>query len=133
MYPSKKKQKRKRKVVSWKRKRQAGGFWNCYDFAYTDRDVVNQAAKVALGAIKGATNDINNMAKQRIDQIIPQGGNKIERVLPKILRRAIKDVYETPFKLLRNFGKQTKQTKKKNIELIYFYLLLLYLHKSSNN
>ena len=95
--------------------------------------MVNQAAKVALGAIKGATNDINNMAKQRIDQIIPQGGNKIERVLPKILRRAIKDVYETPFKLLRNFGKQTKQTKKKNIELIYFYLLLLYLHKSSNN
>ena len=65
------------------------GFWNCYDFAYTDRDVVNQATKVALGAIKGATNDINNMAKQRIDQIIPQGGNKIERVLPKILRRAI--------------------------------------------
>ena len=91
------------------------GFWNCYDFAYTDRDVVNQATKVALGAIKGATNDINNMAKQRIDQIIPQGGNKIERVLPKILRRAIEDVYETPFRLLRNFGKQQLNKLKRKI------------------
>ena len=91
------------------------GFWNCYDFAYTDRDVVNQATKVALGAIKGATNDINNMAKQRIDQIIPQGGNKIERVLPKILRRAIEDVYETPFRLHRNFGKQQLNKLKRKI------------------
>ena len=65
--------------------------------------MVNQVTKVAVGAIKGATNDINNMAKQRIDLIIPQGGNKIERVLPKILRRAIEDVYETPFRLLGNF------------------------------
>ena len=91
------------------------GFWNCYDFAYTERDVVNQATKVALGAIKGATNNINNMAKQRIDQIIPQGGNKIERVLPKILRRAIEDVYETPFRLLRNFGKQQLNKLKRKI------------------
>ena len=91
------------------------GFWNCYDFAYTDRDVVNQATKVELGAIKGAANDINNMVKQRIDQIIPQGGNKIERVLPKILRRAIEDVYETPFRLLRNFGKQQLNKLKRKI------------------
>ena len=91
------------------------GFWNCYDFAYTDRDVVNQATKVVLGAIKGATNDINNMAKQRIDLIIPQGGNKIERVLPKILRRAIEDVYETPFRLLGNFGKQQLNKLKRKI------------------
>ena len=77
--------------------------------------MVNQAAKVALGAIKGATNDINNMAKQRIDQIIPQGGNKIERVLPKILRRAIEDVYETLFRLLGNFGKQQLNKLKRKI------------------
>ena len=55
------------------------------------------------------------MAKQRIDQIIPQGGNKIERVLPKILRRAIEDVYETPFRLLRNFGKQQLNKLKRKI------------------
>ena len=77
--------------------------------------MVNQVAKVALGAIKGATNDINNMAKQRIDLIIPQGGNKIERVLPKILRRAIEDVYETPFRLLGNFGKQQLNKLKRKI------------------
>ena len=77
--------------------------------------VVNQVAKVALSAIKGATNDINNMAKQRIDLIIPQGGNKIERVLPKILRRAIEDVYETPFRLLGNFGKQQLNKLKRKI------------------
>ena len=55
------------------------------------------------------------MAKQRIDQIIPQGGNKIERVLPKILRRAIEDVYETPFRLLGNFGKQQLNKLKRKI------------------
>ena len=55
------------------------------------------------------------MAKQRIDLIIPQGGNKIERVLPKILRRAIEDVYETPFRLLGNFGKQQLNKLKRKI------------------
>ena len=56
-----------------------------FDSAYAGRDVVNQAAKVAPGVIKGAANDINNMAKQRIDQIISQGGKEIECVLPKFL------------------------------------------------
>ena len=44
--------------------------------------------------------------KERINQVISQGGKEIERVLPKILRGAIEDVYQTPFRLLRNFGKQ---------------------------
>ena len=43
--------------------------------------------------IRGATNNINNIAKQRIDQIISQGGKEAERFLLKILRRAIEDVY----------------------------------------
>ena len=75
-----------------------------YDFAYASRDTVNQAAKVAPGVIKAATND-NNIAKQRIDQIISQGGNEVEFVLPKTLRGAIEDIYQTPFRLLENFGK----------------------------
>ena len=53
-------------------------------------------------------------AKQRIDQIISQGGKEVEPVLPKILRGAIEDVYQTPFRLLRNFGKQ-QLNKLKNI------------------
>ena len=63
------------------------------DFAYAGKDTVNQAAKVAPGMIRGATNNINNIAKQRIDQIISQGGKEAERFLLKILRRAIEDVY----------------------------------------
>ena len=78
---------------------------NRYDFAYAGRDTVNQAAKVAPSVIKNARNEINNIAKQRIDQIISQDGNKIERVFPKVLRGAIESVYQTPFRLLGNFGK----------------------------
>ena len=40
----------------------------------TSNQVVNQPAKVTPGITKGTTNDINNIAKQRIDQIISQGG-----------------------------------------------------------
>ena len=87
---------------------------NRYDFVYAGRDVLNQAAKVAPGVSKGTTNDISNIAKQRIDQIISQGGKEVEPVLPKILRGAIEDVYQTPFRLLRNFGKQ-QLNKLKNI------------------
>ena len=84
-------------------------------YAYAGRDTVNQAAKVAPGVIKGATNDINNIAKQRIDQIISQGGKKIERTPPKALRRAIEDVYQTPFRLLGNFEKQQLNKLKRKI------------------
>ena len=87
-------------------KRQRGGFLNHYDFAYAGRDTVNQAAKVSPGVIKVATNDINKIAEQRINQIISQGGKEMERVLPKILWGAIEDVYHMSFRLLGNFGKQ---------------------------
>ena len=113
--PQKKRQERKRRVVSRKRKRQAGGFLSCYDFAYVGRDTVNPAAKVAPGIIKGATNNINNIAKQRIDQITSQGGKEIERVLPNVLRGAIEDVYQIPFRLLGNFGKQQLNKLKRKI------------------
>ena len=88
---------------------------NRYDFAYAGRDTVNQAAKVAPGIIKWATNDINRIAKQRIDQIISQGGKEIECALPKGLRGAIEDAYQTPFRLLGNFGKQQLNKLKRKI------------------
>ena len=50
---------KEKKVIRQKIKRQIGGFLNCYDLAYAGRDRVNQAAKVAPGAIKGATNKID--------------------------------------------------------------------------
>ena len=92
-----------------------GDFFNHYDFAYAGRYTVNLAAKVAPGVIKVTTNDINEVAKNRINQIIFQGGKEVERVLPKILRRAIEDVYRTPFRLLGNFGKKQLNKIKRKI------------------
>ena len=74
MYRQRKKQK-KRRVATRRRNRQTGGFLNCYDFAYTVRDTVNQAAKVSPGVIKNSSNGINNLAQQRIDQSISKGGS----------------------------------------------------------
>ena len=39
----------------------------------------------------------------------------MERVLPKMLRGTIEDVYETPFRLLGDFGKQQFNKIKKKI------------------
>lgn len=69
---------------------------NRYDFAYDDRDTVNQFAKVTPGVFKSATKDIDEIAKNTINQIVSIGGAEIERVLPKILLG--EDVYQTPFK-----------------------------------
>ena len=89
------------RCTNQKQKRQLGGFLNCYDFAYVGRDTVNQVAKVAPGVIKAATNDSNDIAKDRINQIIAQGGKEVECVLPKILRGAIEDVHQTPIQAAR--------------------------------
>ena len=98
-----------------KTKEPTWSFLNRYDFAYAGRDTVNQAAKVVSGVIKAATNDVNEIAKDRINQIISQGVREVERVLSKILRGAIEDVYQTPFRLLGNFGKQQLNKIKRKI------------------
>ena len=72
-------------------KKTSGRFLNRYDFAYTGRDTVNQVPKP--GGIKNASNEINNVAKQRINQIITEGGKEVESILSKILRGAMEDVY----------------------------------------
>ena len=105
----------KHKTRKRKNKRQYGGFLNRYDFAYAGRDTVNQAAKVAPEIIKAATNDVNKIAEQRINQIISQGDKELERVAPKILRGAIEDVYQTPFRMLGNLGKKTFNDIKRKI------------------
>ena len=109
------KNQKRRRAVRYKRKRQLGGFLNRYDFANAGRDIVNQAAKVAPGIIKAAANDINNIPRQRLNQIISQGSKEIERLLPKVLRGAIEDVYQTPFRLLRNLGKNQFNKLKQKI------------------
>ena len=47
--------------------------------------------------------------------MIKSGGTEIERVLPKILRGAIEDVYKTPFRLIGKFGKQQFNKIKRRI------------------
>ena len=91
------KQRKSKRLRKYQKRTQRGGFLNRYDFAYACRDTVNQVGKTAPGIIKNASKEINNMAQQRINQIISQGGKEVERVLPKILRGAIEDVYQTPF------------------------------------
>ena len=79
-------------------------FLKRYDFAYPDRDTINQAAKVAPGVIKAARNGISNIAKERINQIISQV-KKWNVFFPNYLK-TIEDVYQMSFRLLSNFGKQ---------------------------
>ena len=52
--------------------------------------------------ISQATDEINKIAKQRIDQVVRSRGAEIERVAAKIIRGAIEEVYKTPFRLLGN-------------------------------
>ena len=55
--------------------------------------------EISPGLIKNASSEINNIAQQRINQIITEGGKEIKMV-PNILRGAIDNVYRTPFHLL---------------------------------
>ena len=99
-----------RKIYYRKRQRlRTGGFLN------TGRDTVNQLGKIATGVIKNASTEINNIAQQCIQQAISQGGKEPERNLPKIFKGAIEDVYQPPFRLLRNFGKKQFQKIKNKI------------------
>ena len=70
MKRQRKRRRQTKKHTNRKRKRQLGGFLNRYDFSYAGKDIVNQAVKVAPDVIKAATNDINEIAKDRINQII---------------------------------------------------------------
>ena len=60
-----------------------GGFLNTYDFTYAGRDVVNQAGKITPDIINKATSNIDKIAKDRIDQVIRNGGAEVERIAPK--------------------------------------------------
>ena len=90
----------------YQKRTQKCGFLNSYDFAYAGRDTANQVGKIEPDLIKNASSKLDNVVQQRINQIISQGKKEVERILPKILRGTIEDVYKTPFQVLGNFGKQ---------------------------
>ena len=122
--------KRQPRQKHWKKK-QRKVFLNRYDFAYAGRDILNQLGKVAHGVIKSASWDINKNVQQKINQILFQGGQKMERVLLKILQGAIEGVYQMSFRILGNFGKQQLQKLKKKILKWYFWIV--FTRKSYNN
>ena len=72
------------------------------------------------GLIKNLSNEFNKITEQRVQQIINQGGQKLEEIGPKLIKGAIEDAYQTPFKLLGNFGKkkfaQVKQKMNKELK-----------------
>ena len=71
-------QRKSRPHRNYQKRTQKGGFLNRYGFAYADRDTVNQVGKIAPGLIKNASNEINNVAQQRIkNQIISQEGKEV--------------------------------------------------------
>ena len=69
------------------------------------------------------------MAKHRINQVIGQGGEEIERVLLNILRAATEDVSQMPFHLLERFSKQQLENLKSNIELLK---ILIYMYNENH-
>ena len=62
-----------------------------------------------------------------INQIISKVGKEVDCVLPKVIWRAIKDDYQTPF-ILENFGKQQLNKIKKGRYCINILLLILIVY-----
>ena len=79
------------------------------------RDVVNQVGKVAPKMITQATEEINKIAQDRIDEIVRWGTAKIERVAPKVIKGSIEEVYKTPFRLTGDLGKKLFQKIKRKL------------------
>ena len=81
----------KRQTKRREGRRQRGRFLNRYDFTYAGRDTVNQAFKnvqnVAPGLMKQFSDQVNNVAQQRIQQVLDQCGQKL--FAPKIITGAI--------------------------------------------
>ena len=95
--------------IKIKRKKQHGVFLNRYDFAYAGIDTkntdLNTFKRNAPGLIENAGNKIGKVTEKRTGQIIIQGGKELERVAPIILKKAIVQLYKTPFRLLGKFSR----------------------------
>ena len=89
---------------------QRDGFLNRYDCAYAGRDTVNQAIKgldsLAPKLIGQSLKEIDKIAETRTRQIMNDGRQQIQKIVPKIIRGAIEDVYKTPFRLRGHLGKK---------------------------
>ena len=70
-------------------RRQGGTILSRYNFAYAGRDTINQSFKniqsTAPGLMKQLTDQVNNVAQQRIQQVLDQGGPKNKKNCTKII------------------------------------------------
>ena len=69
--------------------------------------------------IKQATSQVYQIAQKRIQQIINQGGQQVEKIAPKIIKGATEEVYKTPFRLLGRFGKKQLHSIGRKIKKIF--------------
>ena len=72
-------------TYNYRKKKQRGGFLNRYNFAYASRDTVSQA------------------------------GKELERIGPGLIKKAVEELYQTPFRLLETIGKKKHNLIKKNV------------------
>ena len=68
--------------------------------------VMKRLDATAPKLIKQTANELNRLAQAKIRQLLNKGGQKIEKIAPKIIRGAIEDIYKKPFRLLGNFGRE---------------------------
>ena len=69
--------------------------------------------------IQNLKGDLNDILQQRILQVITEGGAQLKQVGPQLLKGAIEDAYQTPFRMLGKFGKSklAEATQQLNREL----------------
>ena len=74
---------------------------------------------MAPALIDKASNQIDKIAQRRIWLIVQQGGKEIERILPKIIKSEVEEVYKTPFCLLRKFGRKKILSEDKKFKSLF--------------
>ena len=68
--------------------------------------------------VNQASKEIDKIKETKIRQVINSGGQQIRNIAPQIIKGAIEDVYETPFRLLGQLGKQKfPQLKRKQSKI----------------
>ena len=122
---ARKRRKSKSSISSrYRSRKQTGGVLSRYDFAYAGRDSVNQAAcrvkkidpelinktfdraiDFAPQVIRKASRELDAIAARRINQFTYNTGREVQRIAPGLIKRAIEELYKTPFRLLGQFGR----------------------------
>ena len=99
------------------RRRQRGGFFNRYDFAYAGRNTVNQAAKhldtlapkLVNQLMNKATTGLDNITAKPVEQSSRETGRTLKQIAPDLIRGAIEE------RLLGKLGRKKYNALKKKV------------------